>query len=751
MADVMDLPPEPLPRDDKRRDRVPDRKERSVEERRRDRDPRERRDDRGSREDRRDYYDRRSVDEERDRDKDYKRRRSSSPPSYSYRDRDRDRDRRYSPSRRSPPYKRSKRDDDYRGSSPRSGMVPSDDRRVTGGGRSNSYSGDERGYGRHPDGPYSPYDAAPRREGLMTYKQFISELEDDISPQEAERRYEEYKSEFISTQKHAFFEQNKHEDWLREKYDPSRLDAVIQRRNEMCRAAANEFMTELESGALDISPGAKGKNSQEHASDDETNDTNRRRRNGRGPAKEQEFDAPPKAPAVSSEPRRVAKDIEQARALMRKMDGEKGIEMNILLTSEVDKSEGEKTLGGGGMNPMVLVRAANQVKGYEGLELLDVVLTYLWRIHYVDYYGTIEYKEPPKTFRHVRTEGKGNDDAAVYAEWEKKLDVTWEGRLQGPDPLESMLGKEKIETATIEALDPYVRKIKDEKYGWKYGCGAKGCTKLFHGPEFVHKHLKLKHSELVSEVILKVREDLYFQNYMSDPDAPGSTPIMASQRDRSRRSQRSDELGPMLKNASSGRGSRDASRGGRGSSRDDKYERARDDERFDREGEHTPSHDFPPTMSSGPYDVAGSSGPFEGGRGDATMFDAFSGPTMRGPPPFGSDMSMPPPVLMPVPGAGPLGPFVPAPPEVAMRMWREQGGSGPFHPGTYDGPYDGESSGAHGSRRRSNSRRGTGAYDSPPVILPLPNLRHDSRRALRSYRDLDAPEDEVTVIDYRSL
>ncbi|XXG89762.1 hypothetical protein AAC387_Pa12g1687 [Persea americana] len=38
----------------------------------------------------------------------------------------------------------------------------------------------------------------------------------------------------------------------------------------------------------------------------------------------------------------------------------------------------------------------------------------------------------------------------------------------------------------------------------------------------------------------------------------------------------------------------------------------------------------------------------------------------------------PPPVLMPVPGAGPLGPFVPVPPEVAMRMLRDQGGPFPY-------------------------------------------------------------------------
>ncbi|KAJ0699831.1 hypothetical protein HanOQP8_Chr10g0360571 [Helianthus annuus] len=38
------------------------------------------------------------------------------------------------------------------------------------------------------------------REGLMSYKQFIQELEDDVLPSEAERRYQEYKSQYISTQ-----------------------------------------------------------------------------------------------------------------------------------------------------------------------------------------------------------------------------------------------------------------------------------------------------------------------------------------------------------------------------------------------------------------------------------------------------------------------------------------------------------------------------------------------------------------------
>lgn len=254
-------------------------------------------------------------------------------------------------------------------------------------------------------------------------------------------------------------------------------------------------------------PNFVGQNPQgaQEPSDEEGDD--RRRRNGRGFAKD-ESDTPPKAPTIFCEPRRIEKDIEQARALLRKLDGEKGIERNILSNSEMDKSDGERKMN------IVVVRTTNHVQGYEGVELLDVVVTYLWRIHYVDYYGFKEYKEQPKVMRHVRGESKVNEDMASSLEWERKVDSTWQGRLQGQDLLELMLGKERMESATVQSLEPLIRKIKDEKYGWKYGCGAKNCTKLFHGPEFVQKHLKLKHPELVQDVVTKVYEELYFENYM---------------------------------------------------------------------------------------------------------------------------------------------------------------------------------------------------------------------------------------------
>ncbi|KAF9676333.1 hypothetical protein SADUNF_Sadunf09G0127800 [Salix dunnii] len=700
--------------------------------RRRERDSRERREDFDRPPNRRggDYYDRNRSPPppQREREREYKRRNSASPPPpVPYRDR-----RHSPPPRRSPPYKRSRREDggyDARRGSPRSGFGGGDRRfGYDYGGGYDREMGARPGYGEErPHGRYmgrgGGYQGGPpewelgrggygntsnvvpaQREGLMSYKQFIQELEDDILPSEAERRYQEYKSEYISTQKRVFFEAHKDEEWLKDKYHPTNLVAVIERRNELARKVAKDFLLDLQSGTLDLGPGVNALSSNKSGqasdpnSDDDAETGGKRRRHGRPPAKDTDLSAAPKAHPVSSEPKRIQVDVEQAQALVRKLDSEKGVEENILSGSDNDKMSREKSHGSS-TGPVIIIRGLTSVKGLEGVELLDTLLTYLWRVHGLDYYGMIETNEA-KGFRHVRIEGKISDTSNSGTEWEKKLDLRWQERLRGLDPLEKMTAKEKIDAIAVEGLDPYVRKIRDEKYGWKYGCGAKGCTKLFHAAEFVHKHLKLKHPELILELTAKVREELYYQNYMNDPEAPGGTPVMQQSMPKDKPQRR--KLGP-LKDERGNRRERD--------------NRANGNERFDR-SENPQSGDF--QSNDGP----------DGGNHDEAMFDTFGGQGIHVPPPFPSDIA-PPPVLMPVPGAGPLGPFVPAPPEVAMRMFRDQGGPPPFEGG--------------GRNARPGPQLG-----GPAPILLSPAFRQDPRR-IRSYQDLDAPEDEVTVIDYRSL
>ena len=263
-----------------------------------------------------------------------------------------------------------------------------------------------------------------------------------------------------------------------------------------------------------ITAGAASKPGSGDGNSDDDMDSDKRRKHGKDSSKGADsLSGAPKAHPVSSESRRIQADIEHTLALVRKLDAEKGIEGNVLSSGDHDKPDVDKSHIGS-MGPIIIIRGLTTVKGLEGVELLDTILTYLWRIHGVDYYGTSESHEA-KGLRHVRVDNKTSSTSDVNAaDWEKKLDTFWQERLNGQDPLVTLTAKDKIDAAAVEVLEPYVRKIRDEKYGWKYGCGAKGCTKLFHAPEFVHKHLRLKHPDIVLESTSKVREDLYFQNYM---------------------------------------------------------------------------------------------------------------------------------------------------------------------------------------------------------------------------------------------
>lgn len=71
----------------------------------------------------------------------------------------------------------------------------------------------------------------------------------------------------------------------------------------------------------------------------------------------------------------------------------------------------------------------------------------------------------------------------------------------------------------------------------------------------------------------------------------------------------------------------------------DRIERINDGERFDR------------TDNSPPHDRQSKGGGLEGGNLDESMYDTYGGKDLGVIPPFPSDMG-PPPVLMPVPGAG---------------------------------------------------------------------------------------------------
>ncbi|CAI5475595.1 unnamed protein product, partial [Closterium sp. Yama58-4] len=103
---------------------------------------------------------------------------------------------------------------------------------------------------------YPPTDGPPRRpppaDGPLTYKQFIADLDDDVSPADAEKRYVDYKAKFVAAQKKAFFHDHRNDEWLRALYDPARLESLVDRRIEFAQLESKQFLESLQRGDADL-------------------------------------------------------------------------------------------------------------------------------------------------------------------------------------------------------------------------------------------------------------------------------------------------------------------------------------------------------------------------------------------------------------------------------------------------------------------------------------------------------------------
>jgi len=199
----------------------------------------------------------------------------------SYDQRDNRRYREDSPSDRgrrdSPPGKRRKRDDwdDNRSPSPSRGR-DRDDRRRSGGrnqGRPSwateerdDYFQDRENRDREQDPESVDLFSGARTKAsknirknsslfegpLKSYKQFLDAQEDNISPSEGEKRYEEYQNEYKRRQLRVFFNEHKQDEWFKEKYDPALLDQKRTIRLATAKQALKNFTEELHKNTIDF-------------------------------------------------------------------------------------------------------------------------------------------------------------------------------------------------------------------------------------------------------------------------------------------------------------------------------------------------------------------------------------------------------------------------------------------------------------------------------------------------------------------
>ena len=333
----------------------------------------------------------------------------------------------------------------------------------------------------------------------MNFKQFMLDQPDHVLPKEAEILYKRYLMNQAGDAKKAWFHENSTREDLRDRYHPSRIPALLKKRDKDAKTSAHEF--------LGGPPPADG-----NGGDKDMADADAAADGARGMAAD---DAAAGPPAASEEPdlappeawrdTRLAKDLTTATELVRKADAEKSIAFEADVATHP------------------VIDAASTVPD-DGFARLDAILSYLWKVHGVDYYGGTELslwdfsqrtdRQPMR--RGPRPEATTPEQVAALdadeagKKWAAQLELAWEQRLAGGDPAAGYLGETALEEGQEAYVKGNVQVIDDSKFMCKL------CTKLFKGEEFVCKHIKNKHSEMFEHVKADIMNKVYMANFMSD-------------------------------------------------------------------------------------------------------------------------------------------------------------------------------------------------------------------------------------------
>merc|ERR1719412_2818691 len=133
-----------------------------------------------------------------------------------------------------------------------------DDRGFGGGGGYDDFDRERDYYERPPPPRHYSRPSKPKDEdmegfqpAMMSFKSFLQTQDDQISDEEAIKKYADYKLEFKRQQLNEFFVTHKEEEWFKQKYHP---DESVKRKDELrdfLKKRVEVFQQFLESGMID--------------------------------------------------------------------------------------------------------------------------------------------------------------------------------------------------------------------------------------------------------------------------------------------------------------------------------------------------------------------------------------------------------------------------------------------------------------------------------------------------------------------
>lgn len=468
---------------------------------------------------------------------------------------------------------------------------------------------------------------------IRTYKQFLEIQDDTITPEQAEKKYEEYKIEYAKRQSKMFFDEHKNAEWFKERFNPQYLEEKRKERMEMSKKSRDLYFADLEAKkdfnlsienhpefqnnqskvdsneeegegegdeidstheSLEINQ-SETKREEEEEEEQQPQDSNKTSSSTKSikskqsdrleqPLESQEprttlfiknipptaikkelisifgttegfqglalsepyrfknyhrigwatYDTPEhclkalselngrrlkdfdlmlavnkssnkqykRTPPIATEENRIEHDIEMTKKLCLLMDQEKSFDTNPILNEQ-----------------------SELVKDLTPLQLLDIRIAYLRRVHLFCYYCGDQFEDEGEMNRkctlHLRgqksqdkiiNEQKQEEGHSSTDAWTNLVDQKYKIRLENPHDPNVYTGHTAVERAIEEFCNKRMAKIADDKYR----CSI--CSKLFAGDHFVKKHQHLKHITEIEATKQQALEQQYFENFYNDPN-----------------------------------------------------------------------------------------------------------------------------------------------------------------------------------------------------------------------------------------
>lgn len=200
-------------------------------------------------------------------------------------------------------------------------------------------------------------------------------------------------------------------------------------------------------------------------------------------------------PTIFATKDRLRYDVEQSVKMMRRLDGDR--KLNEDINPLTDKYLEELQNDG---------------------ERLDHVVTFLREVHYFCYFSGNEFLEdptsmPPQELRPTKERGRPmtEADSRLVRRIDERAKWVMERDYDRPRS-NSENGEAMKEKAVRSWLDANTRVEGPNRFR----CGLPP-HKLFKGPEFVHKHLRIKHADKMKDVMKEAMLDTYRSNFDNDP------------------------------------------------------------------------------------------------------------------------------------------------------------------------------------------------------------------------------------------